>query len=931
MAVDDERRMRVDGEEDDPLSSDSSDSENELSDDGAPPSKIEWLATGREKRSTAGNRMKSMIAAEEPDDELELLFAEDADDAGFTDAGDDGSDAQMSSSEDEDAQENADELEGEKELEKQAHESRQAARKRKAQEAIPLKFRKKVKIDTSQTPSASVTPAPKSRPRKKSERISWLPSPADMPTRASKRETTMAGKEQLHKQMAEREVKRLKQIEAMERKAKRMEALKKPPMTQAERLAEAALVEKRNAKSLNRWEEAEKQREEERKAKLAALNNRTLEGPVVTFWSGVGEWVDGKLKHVGKIVTIEEKPIKKKRPSAVGPESLPESSHESNVGQVNPQTTPGKTSASSPGPSPSKEEATAIPDQGNEPNRPNSGGMDHIGKDTPVSPIGAVGQTPENPHEGVVKMTSAMPAPAPQGGNVSGVLDSGEHVPCPPEDASQPQIPPPVDIKPPDLKVPNLQLPSTSLYTTSVFAPPMQPPLVAPPELKPPANSFLAPPAGVSPNGLSMPMIGYHPSPGPTNPSNVLAPPNPTHRQSPLSMPQTKIQPPTGSTPTRPAQAVSTPKTQPKTSTLPPTTQTLAYARPQSKKALSALKTTKVNSQKLQAKELAPPSPPPPPANGKATRNCVIFQNFNENAIKDKSVQTRILFNREMNKLPKQGPAARCVITNHLARYRDPKTGLPYYNAYAFKQIRQLYSGEYKWSSLVGAWVGSGASAATGVPARFVNPDAPGRAKDPKPPDLPINDDTKSKDSRNADASRCPEHASLPDLSSNDDTISEDSNRDTKALMADERPLPVPTSTAPRPSHVGPPVAQSEPDNNIPAAPHASGIELGKGPLMANEPSYSGSQPYVPTTQATFALNTGPLIASDTFTTGSVGAGAVDDINNTQQTDAANASSNIPAVPSAVTGAPALAPPPLSISSSSLGPPVVMEQDTVNQ
>lgn len=657
--ADDEQRMHVDGEEDDPLSSDSSDSENELSDDGAPPSKIEWLATGREKRSTAGNRMKSMIAAEEPDDELELLFAEDADDAGFTDAEDDGSDAQMSSSEDEDVQENADELEGEKELEKQAHESKQAARKRKAQEAIPLKFRKKVKIDTSQTPSASATPAPKARPRKKSERISWLPSPADMPTRASKRETTMAGKEQLHKQMAEREVKRLKQIEAMERKAKRMEALKKPPMTQAERLAEAALVEKRNAKSLNRWEEAEKQREEERKAKLAALNNRTLEGPVVTFWSGVGEWVDGKLKHVGKIVTIEEKPIKKKRTSAVGPESAPDGSHESNTGQGNPQATPDKTSAINPGPPPSKEEeAATIPNQSSEPNRPNSEIMD-IGKDTPAPPIGTVSQTPENPHESVVKMTSAMPAPplaapAPQGGDASGVLDSGEHVPRPPEDDSQPQIPPSMDIKPPDLKVPNFQPPSANLYTTSVFAPPMQPPLMAPPELKPPANSFLAPPAGVSPNGLSMPMIGYHPSPGSTNPSNVLAPPNPTQRQSPLSMPQTNIQPPAGSTPTRPAQTVSTPKTKPKTSTLPSTTQTLPYARPQSKKTSGAPKTTKANSQKHHSKELAPLSPPPPPANGKATRNCFIFQNFNENAIKEKSVQTRILFNREMNKLPSE-------------------------------------------------------------------------------------------------------------------------------------------------------------------------------------------------------------------------------------------------------------------------------------
>ncbi|KAK7951747.1 uncharacterized protein PG986_007475 [Apiospora aurea] len=312
-----DRRMSLDQNED-------ADSLDSSSEDGDAPEAteteeqpVEWLATSRAKRSTAGNRMQSMLAVEEPDDELELLFAEDGEDDGFTDVDEDASDVQMdSSSDDDDANENADEDEGEKELARQARESKQAARKRKAQEAIPLKFRKKVKINTDTTSSVATTPAP--RPKRKSERASWLPSTSDMPTRASKRETTMLSKEQLHQQMLEREAKRLKQVDAMERKAKRMEALKKPPMTQAERLAEAALVEKRNAKSLNRWEEAEKQREAERRAKLAALNNRQLSGPVVTFWSGVGEWVHGKLKHVGKIVTIEEKPAKKKRTSTAG-------------------------------------------------------------------------------------------------------------------------------------------------------------------------------------------------------------------------------------------------------------------------------------------------------------------------------------------------------------------------------------------------------------------------------------------------------------------------------------------------------------------------------------------------------------------------------------------------------------------------------------
>ncbi|KAK7750962.1 hypothetical protein SLS62_007095 [Diatrype stigma] len=335
MATIEEEQKPIDTNATEPNDSDSSSDDGISSDEEAEAeaetsAPVEWLATGRERRSTAGNRLKSMIAAEEPDDELELLFAEDEDDAGFTDVGDDGSDVQMdSSSDEEDAQENGDDLEGEKELEKQARERRQAARKRKAQEAIPMKFRKKVKINTTAAadtgPSTPVASEP--RPKKKSERTSWLPSPADMPTRASKRGTTMLSKEQLHRQMIEREVKRLKQVEAMERKAKKMEALKKPPMTQAERLKEAEIIEKKNAKSLNRWEEAEKQREEERRAKLAALNNRTLDGPVVTFWSGVGEWIDGKLRHVGKVVTIEDKPVKKKRASNAAHEQTAETSN----------------------------------------------------------------------------------------------------------------------------------------------------------------------------------------------------------------------------------------------------------------------------------------------------------------------------------------------------------------------------------------------------------------------------------------------------------------------------------------------------------------------------------------------------------------------------------------------------------------------------
>lgn len=687
----DEQRMSIDQEKDGNNSRSSSENEDSGEEEEEQPL-VEWLATSRAKRSTAGNRMKSMLAAEQPDDELELLFAEDGDDAGFTDVEDDGSDVQMdSSSDEEDPQHNGEEDEGEKELERQARESRQAARKRKAQEAIPLKFRKKVKINMRAAGPAS---APPPRPKKKSERTSWLPSPADMPTRASKRETTMLSKEQLHQQMIEREVKRLKQVEAMERKAKKMEALKKPPMTQAERLAEAAIVEKRNEKSLNRWEEAEKQREEERRTKLAALNNRKLDGPVVTFWSGMGEWVDGKLKHVGKIVTIEDKPVKKKqRVSLVGAEET--SGSQSKDQDAKNRETKDVTAAPSSATAKPVESSTSVQSEVNTVKEDTSTASGEDKLDPALNPAQKTEKKPES--------TSASDLPSKE---------------APPQPESQPSEPKVPDMRPaepngPEMKPPDMRPPDPGLYTTSMFAPPQQVQVMKPPESKTPSNTFLAPPPGATRNGLSMPMIGYSPTNNKT--SNVLAPPNTAHKQSPLSMPQTNIHHPLAPcpSPARPTQ----------TSAVPAKSQAAS-------KPLSNLKSTQTNATKKRNSMPAPiPPPPSPPANGKATRNCIILQNFDENVINQKEVQTRILFGKDMNKLGKQAPPPKCVITNHPARYKDPKTGLPYSNGYAFKEIQKLQRGDYQWSRLVGAWVGTGSRAARGVPARFLDPKAPGPPK----------------------------------------------------------------------------------------------------------------------------------------------------------------------------------------------------------
>ena len=560
--------------------------------------------------------MKSMLANEEPDSDMELLFAEDDDDQGFTDVGDNASDVHMDSSSDE--EDNAagadDDMEGEKELERQAKEKKAAQRKRKAQEAIPAKFRKKVRIDSTGSRAAAQAPAP--RPKKKSERASWLPTAADAPTRASSRSTTKLSKEALHLQMEEREARRLKQIKQMEKQAAKRKALERPPMTQAERLREAEIVERRNSKSLNRWEVAEKQREEERKAKLAALNERTLRGPVITFWSGTREWKDGGLKS---FAVLEEKPKRYQRKKK---------DKEKEMAGANVE-----------GQTPAEGTSQDLPTQGNaEPPPGETGPETGAAKDQDGDT--AMEGTPQPPPE---PTAAAAPAPpeAPSGMAMPKGPPSGLAAPAPaPSPAPSP---------------------STEPHTSSVLAPPS-----------------LAPPADITTNGKI-------PSPLEAPKLNVLAQPKPESSDN----------------------SPATPKS----------TEPFIQAR------LHLIEPDTPVSKPSATPSEAPDQEPKPTT---STREAIIYQNFDNNALKDKSIQTQILFGRKMNKLGKPPAHPLCVITHHPARYRDPDTGLPFFNSYAYREIQRLKRGEYRFSGLLGAWVGAGRHAAQGVPERFLHPEAKG-------------------------------------------------------------------------------------------------------------------------------------------------------------------------------------------------------------
>ncbi|KAH6850356.1 YL1 nuclear protein-domain-containing protein [Chaetomium sp. MPI-CAGE-AT-0009] len=699
---DDERKSSSPDDLSDVDSTNSSDGDS----DAGEPQKVEWLATSRAKRATAGNRMKSMLANEEPaaeDSDLELLFAEDEDDAGFSEeAQDDASDVLMdSSSDEEDKEENADEMEGEKELERQAREKRTVERKRKAQEAIPVKFRKKVRIESQ--PAARPP-----RPKKKSERTSWLPSPADLPTRASERRTTKISKQQLHQKMVSDELRRRKQVERMEKKAKQLEASKKPPMTQAERLAEAAIIEKRNSKSLNRWEEAEKQREEERLRKIAALHSRKLDGPVVTFWSGIQELQEGQGKHVGNLVSMEERaprvPRKKKQPVAA---ALAAKESEAST-PTTPLEKPGEgdKAPETPGVKTEQPDTPTLPSTQPGPPEPPSADPSQ------GAPVTAASLAP-GPEPEPTPASEPEPAPASTPASVPASVPTPTPVSAPALVSTTAPVSTLTPVSPPA----PAPAPAPAPVVAPVSTPMAPPPIPPPPDTRPSslgvlAAPVLAPPAGLSSSlGGQMPMLGF---PAGTKP--FLAAPNTSHTPSPLSMP-----------PSTPTPTAAPQQTAPPTVSTPKPKITIPAAPPPPSTPMTPLQTPQVKSCPPSAIPRDTPQEPPasasePVREGKVTRSCIILQNFDNNAIKDKQVQTQILFGRKMNKLAKPAHPPLCVITNHPAKYRDPKTGLPYYNDYAYREIQRVYRGDYKWSRLVGAWVGRGDYAARGVPEWFLDP-----------------------------------------------------------------------------------------------------------------------------------------------------------------------------------------------------------------
>ena len=280
--------------------------ESESESDGEP-----YLAVTRERRSNAGNRMAKLLQlaeAEQDAEEYGEIFQEAANDQEFEEEDENDEDVNMdSSSEEDEAEGEQDDDAAEKELKKQ--EKRENAKKQKRQSLLQQMMKKRTgtmaaSAVASDAAGPSTTPTPP-RP-KKSERVSWLPEDDQQATRASSRKLAVINKQATNERLKEKEKHRLKTVEVMKAAEQRKEALKPKAMTQADRLAEAARIERENSRSVRKWEEVERRKEEERKARIAAAKNRKLEGPVISYWSGPALWLGDRRVHVGKGKQVNE-------------------------------------------------------------------------------------------------------------------------------------------------------------------------------------------------------------------------------------------------------------------------------------------------------------------------------------------------------------------------------------------------------------------------------------------------------------------------------------------------------------------------------------------------------------------------------------------------------------------------------------------------
>ena len=205
MSLDPADRMDVDEPPHSDRDVQASASEEE-SEDEAP---ADLMVVSRARRSNAGNRMSTLLAKSAEEEEWGEEWEEAPNEEDFQgDEGNDQDDFNLDSSSSEEDDAGDDEDAGEKELRKVERQERIKKRKPATNPftaRLAAAARKRVKLDV---PPSDTQPVPPARPKKKSERASWIPTPEEGPTRTSSRKQTVANKEHTLTKLKEKDKQR---------------------------------------------------------------------------------------------------------------------------------------------------------------------------------------------------------------------------------------------------------------------------------------------------------------------------------------------------------------------------------------------------------------------------------------------------------------------------------------------------------------------------------------------------------------------------------------------------------------------------------------------------------------------------------------------------------------------------------------------------
>ncbi|KEF52172.1 uncharacterized protein A1O9_11799 [Exophiala aquamarina CBS 119918] len=690
-------------------------SDSDSSEDESDRELIESLVAGRERRKTAGNRydretILEEAPAEEDPDEVALLFAdnEEGEDEEFkSDEPDD--EADMSSSDDDDQGPNAaaDDLEGEKEIIKQAKDER--SKKRRADLALTSAAGLRKKLKTN--PTQPTLPAAKPKPSKKKERVTWVH--AQDSGRSSLRKQTIAHRAETIQRLKESEA-QSKKLKALKEKRDRERAEDAPKeLTQADRLAEAARVERQNAKSLNRWEALEKKRQEEQAAKLAALKNRKLEGPVVSWWSAKATWIGPRLNKIGTKdagdILEGGGAITKKKPGRKTKAELERLAAEKKAEEGTPATAPTSTENIAPVaqaevPQPSKVLA------GTEDIAPAPASSE---PELAAPVLDPSGEAADPPVPSLVTATDVIPNPESRP-----TQPVGDKLQQPREQQVEPN------------STPSTELPrgfaDSFLEGIEEYASMQE-------EARPPNKDLgneenLAKSTKIDEPKLDVQMIdalGDEPeATAPTAPTTSQAAPSDVN-SSPHRKEIPSLVPSTIATNPSPAQPASDPVI---SEDMAQQNGQASVKQPPVQEAedQSVVRSERVEQQGLEVKadkSVPEPLPEREPVIEHSTRNLVILEKFD--GLSNQARQEFSIFYNQR----KPGKAVKslkhsqelCPITAFPVRYRDPATGIGFATAAAYKKLQEVKDHQFIWSSMLGCYVGrDGAVAARGVPEGFL-------------------------------------------------------------------------------------------------------------------------------------------------------------------------------------------------------------------